>query len=105
MSHDSDTEQKILRCIDEGLETLGKSGKRALIQYLERNIGLKKKEIPKNPELFCKGLDSVFGEQGSKAIRKWLVQELLRNFRLEKKANLTFAKAIEMIRAAQEKSH
>lgn len=101
MSTDSGVENKILECIDEGLDALGKSGKQALIHYLERNIDLKREEIPKKPELFCKGLILVLGEQGSKALGKRITRKLLQSFKLEKKMNLTFVEVIERIKAAQ----
>jgi len=103
MSLDPDTERKISQCIDDALETLGKSGKRALRHYLERDIGLKTKEIPRKPDLFCKGLNFVFGEQGADALETAIVQRLLTSLGLDIKSKLTLAEAISIIKTAQEK--
>ena len=103
MSLDPGTERKISQCIDDALETLGKGGKQALSHYLEKNIGLKTEEIPKKPDLFCKGLNFVFGEQGADALETAIVQRLLTSLGLEIKSKLTLAEAISITKAAQEK--
>ncbi len=104
MSLDLDTERKISQCINDTLETLGKDGKRALRRYLEEDIGLKIQEIPQKPDLFCKGLNQVFGEQGADALETAIVQRLLASLRLDPKSKLTLTEAISIIKAAQEKS-
>jgi hypothetical protein len=70
MSLGLDTERKISHCVSEVLETLGKSGKQALTHYLDTNMGLKKEEIPQKPELFSKGLNLIFGEQGADVLER-----------------------------------
>jgi hypothetical protein len=104
MSFDPDIEQKILQCIDEVLETLGGSGRRALNRYLKKDIGLKREEIPEKPELFYRGLNLIFGEQGASAVGDSIAQKLLTSFGLKQKSNLTLLEVIQMIKAAQKKS-
>jgi hypothetical protein len=100
MSLDPETEHKILQCIDEVLETLGRSGKHAFNSFLERNLGLKKKDIPRKPELFSKGLNMVFGKQGADALETAMVQKLLTNLGIDPKSKLTL---VGVIKAAQHK--
>lgn len=104
MSLAPDTERKISQCVNKVLETLGKSGKQALTHYLKTNIGLKKEEIPQKPELFSKGLNLIFGEQGADVLETAIVQKLQTSFGLVPKSKLTLAEAIGVIKAAQEKS-
>jgi hypothetical protein len=104
MSLDTDTEHKIQQCINEVLETLGKSGKQAFTHYLEKDIGLKKEEIPQKPELFSKGLNLIFGEQGADLLEIAIVQKLLTSLGLDPKSKLTLGEAISTIKKAQKKS-
>ena len=60
MAPESDLEQRIMQCIDDGLQALVDSGKKVIYYYLEKNFGLKRKEIPKKPEIFSRGLNSIF---------------------------------------------
>jgi hypothetical protein len=103
MSLDADTERKILQCVDEVLETLGKKGRQTLTQYLERSIGLKREEIPQKPELFRKGLCLILGEHGADVLETAIVQKLLTTLGLDRKPKLTLADVICIIKAAQEK--
>jgi len=104
MSFDPSVEQRILQCVDEVLEAIGESGRQAVHYYLEKNAGLRREEIPQKPELFCKGLSLIFGEQGADVVGSWIVQKLVASFELEKKSNLTLAEAIDLIKAARKKS-
>ena len=104
MSLDPDTQRKISQCIDDVLETLGKSGKQALTHHLEKNIGLKTEDIPRKPDLFCKGLNLIFGEQGADLLETAIVQKLLTSLGLDPKSKLTLEEAISTIKKAQKKS-
>jgi len=99
MSFDPKTERKILQCVDEVLETLGKSKAQACISYLERNLGLKKEEIPREPELFSKGLNLIFGEQTADALETAIVQKLLPSLGINLKEKLTLAGVIVIVKA------
>jgi hypothetical protein len=104
MSLDADTERRIIQCIDEALETLGNNGKRALTRYLERDIGLKKGEIPQKPEQFRKVLDLILGEHGADVLEAMIARKLLTSLGLSRKSKMTLAEAISVIKASQEKS-
>lgn len=104
MSLPPETERKILQCVDEVLDTLGKSGAQAFTSFLERSLGLKKEEIPQKPELFSKGLNLVFGDQGGDVLETALVQKLLTSLGIDPKSKLTLAGAMVIIKAGREKS-
>jgi hypothetical protein len=103
MFADPDVEQRILQCVDEALGTLGKSGRKALLLHLEKNAGIKRKEISTNPELFSDELNLILGRQGAVLVSKLIVKKLQTSFGLRQKSNLSLAEAIKMIRATQEK--
>lgn len=99
MTAESKLEKRIMQCVDDGLEVLGDSGKNAVYYYLEKNFGVKRKEIPKKPELFRKGLIFIFGEEGTDLIEKWIVEKLRTSFDLKQQSKTTFAEAVAMIKA------
>ena len=101
MSADRSVDQKITICIDEILDTLGLSGKQALLTHLEREAGLRQDTILEDPELFRKSLGLVLGKHGAEVIEAWIVKRLVSSFELKQASNLTLAKAIEMIRTAE----
>lgn len=103
MSLRPETERKTLQCVDEVLETLGISQAQAFISHLERNLGLRKEEIPRKPELFSKGLSLVFGEQAGEVLETAIVQKLLASLELDLKIDLTLVGAIVVIKAEQER--
>lgn len=103
MSADPDAEQRILQCVDEALGTLGSSGRKALLLHLEKNAGIKRKEISTKPELFCNELDLILGRQGAILINKLIVKKLLTGFGLRQKSDLTLAETIKLIKATHEK--
>jgi hypothetical protein len=99
MTAESKLEKRIMQCVDDGLEVLGDSSKKAVYYYLENNFELKRKEIPKKPEIFRKGLISMFGEEGTDLIEKWIVEKLRTSFNLKQQFNTAFAEAVAMIKA------
>jgi len=103
MTSESMVEQKILQCVDDSLQALGDSGKKAIYYHLKKNFRLKRKEIPKKPEIFCRGLALIFGEEGADIIEKWIIEKLRMSFDLKQRSKMTFAKAIDMIKARQKK--
>lgn len=104
MSLDPETERRILQCVDEVLETLGKSEAQIFISYLARSLGLKKKEIPRKPEQFSKGLTLVFGEKAASVLETAIVQKLLASLGIDRKTKLTLARVIVIVKAEREKS-
>ena len=99
MTAESELEKRIMQYVDDGLEVLGDSGKKAVYYYLEKNFGVKRKEIPKKPELFRKGLIFIFGEEGTDLIEKWIVEKLRTSFDLKQQSEIAFAEAVAMTKA------
>ena len=104
MSLDPEIQRRILQCVDEVLEALGKSEAQIFISYLARNLGLKKKEIPRKPEQFSKGLNMIFGEQAANVLETAIVQKLLASLGIDRKTKLTLARVIVIVKAEREKS-
>ncbi|MGD8544931.1 MAG: hypothetical protein PVH12_02045 [Candidatus Bathyarchaeota archaeon] len=97
MASESSVEQKILECVDEGLQVLGETGKKAIYRCLESNFNVAREEIPRNPETFCKGLNTMLGEEGASIIRKWIINKLGVTFHLKFPFQTTFTKAVNEI--------
>lgn len=95
MSLDHDTEQKVLLCVYEVLDSLDRKGRRNLQNYFEND------KILEEPERFRKGLVLVFGDRGAKAVETWIVTRLVSSFELKNESNLSLVKAIEMIKVAE----
>ena len=104
MTTDNGVEQKILFCIDEALETLGKDGKQTLKNYFQRHVHLENSRIVEDPELFSKRLGLVLGERSAKALEAWIVRKLVSNFELKSRPKLTLAQAIRAVKASEEES-
>ncbi|MDI6847718.1 MAG: hypothetical protein QMD23_06270 [Candidatus Bathyarchaeia archaeon] len=68
---------------------------------MSKNFKLKREEIPKKPEIFCRGLILMFGEEGADIIEKWIIEKLKMSFDLKQRSKITLAKAIDMIKARQ----
>lgn len=94
----SNPNQKILECVNAGLQILGESAKDAIYFYAEKNFGLNKTEIPEKPQAFSVALTSVFGE-GAKTIEGLIVQEMRQTFKLNIRHELTFAEAVLLVKA------
>lgn len=98
MTAESEADQDIVLCIEDGLESLGKRNRRAVYGHLMRNFGLRKEEIPDRPEVFRKGLDSLLGEKGADAIERLIVRKLLVRFGLRKQSRITLAEIVEKLK-------
>ena len=101
MPFENRIDQKIQLCVDRVLNSLGLKGKQTLLKYLEKDIGLREDEIPENPALFSKGLRLLLGEKGADLIEASIMEGLVSNFELNQTSDLTFAKAIGMIKTAE----
>lgn len=75
-------EKLFIEAVDEGLETLGESGKHMIFFHLDKSYSIKKHEIPKNPEAFAEGLEKIFGA-GASVLEKLIVKSLCSKLRLE----------------------
>jgi hypothetical protein len=75
-------EKLFIEAVDEGLETLGESGKQMIFFHLDKNYSVKRHEIPKKPEAFAKGLEKIFGA-GASVLEKLIVKSLYSKLGLE----------------------
>ncbi len=101
MSASFSSNQRIIKCIDEGLQTLGESTKHVIYHCLEKNFRLKKDEIPEHPEMFEQAITSIFGEEGSKIIEKLIAQKITQNFNLKPKSKLSFVEALQAVKSRE----
>lgn len=68
-------ERLIIEAVDEGLESLGESGKHMIFYHLDKNYSVKRHEIPKTPEAFAEGLEEIFGA-GASVLERLIVKSL-----------------------------
>ena len=97
----SKVKEKIIQCVDEGLQVFGESVKHVIYFYLERYFQLKKTEIPENPETFCNAINSLFGENGAKLIEKSILQKMELCFKLKHRSKLNFVETVLKLKAKQ----
>jgi hypothetical protein len=67
--------QVLLEAVDDGLLTLGESGRNAIDFHLQSLYSLKREDIPNQPEAFAEGLRKIFGS-GAEVIEKATVKSL-----------------------------
>jgi len=93
-------DQKIVECMDAGLQAFGENTKHIVYYCLERDFGLKKNEIPERPETFSRAITSIFGE-GAGIIGELIVKKMTLSFKL-KQSKLTFTEAVVALKAKQQ---
>ena len=103
MATSSNLNEKIVQCIDEGLQLFGKSVKHVIYFCLERDFQLKKTEIPEKPETFCEAIILLFGERGAKLIEESILQKMEQCFKLKQRSKLTFVETVLKLKAKQMK--
>jgi hypothetical protein len=54
-------EQAFLEAVDDGLLTLGESGRKAIYFHLQSMCSLRREDIPNKPKEFMEGLRKIFG--------------------------------------------
>jgi hypothetical protein len=86
-----DFKRVLIEAVDNGLLTLGESPRSAIYFHLERNLHLKREEIPEKVEKFLEGLENIFGP-GSRVVEKVIVKDLYSRLGLEfeEKRNFEF---------------
>jgi hypothetical protein len=72
---ENEFEKLFIEAVDDGLETLGESGKHMVFFHLDKSYSVKRHEIPKKPEAFAKGLEKIFGA-GASVLEKLIVKSL-----------------------------
>jgi hypothetical protein len=81
MIHAEYTEEKILDCIDAGIDVFGNTVKNVIYWRLKTLSGLDRKDIVKKPEMFCECLRSFFGERAFN-VEASIVASILGTFHL-----------------------
>lgn len=91
--------------VDEGLRTLGESGKHMFFFYLEKDFSVKRNEISKNPEAFAKGLEKIF-KAGASVLEKIIIQRLYLKLGLkyEEKSRYSFTDYVKKAKEEIEKN-
>jgi len=96
-------EKLFIEAVDEGLGTLGESGKHMIFFHLDRSYSVKKHEIPKKPEAFARGLEKIFGA-GASVLEKLIVKSLYSKLGLkyEDVESRQFADYVNYVRKAND---
>ncbi len=94
----SEADQRILECVDCGLETLGGDIRQMVYYHVEKKFQLKKREIPERPEVFKQAIVSIFGEEGANTIEDLIVQEMRKSFKLKPEPRQTFTNLVSEVR-------
>jgi len=77
-----DFEKLFIEAVDEGLGTLGESGKHMIFFHLDKSYSIKKHDIPKRPEAFAEGLKKIFGA-GASVLERLILRSLYSKLGLE----------------------
>ena len=72
---DEPSREKILEYIDRGLDTFGVNVRMFLYWKMEKDLHLRREEIPEKPESFTKAIENFFGA-GSRIVERTLIKEL-----------------------------
>ncbi len=75
-------EEKLLQCIDRGIDVFGDSVKSVIYYRFSTIYNSSRKEIPLKPQLFCESLRSFFGER-SFSVEQSIVASIVDNFHLQ----------------------
>jgi hypothetical protein len=67
--------QALIEALDQGLLTLGESGKKTIYFHIQNVTSVKEEDIPDNLEALQKGLEKIFGES-SKTIETAIVKTI-----------------------------
>lgn len=81
----------LLEAVDDGLLTLGESGRKAIYFHLQSLYSVKREDIPEHPEAFVESLRKIFG-LGAEVIEKAVIKSLYHKLGLkyEEKENVSF---------------
>jgi hypothetical protein len=78
--------QALLEAVDDGLLTLGESGRKAVYFHLQNLYSLKREDIADKPELFAEGLRKIFGI-GATVIEKATLRSLYQKLGIKYEEN------------------
>jgi hypothetical protein len=76
---ESESNLKLLQCIDAGLDSIGSAGRQTVYWYLAQKCDLKREGVPDNPNEFMKALKNLFG-QGAGILERTIVRHLRQAF-------------------------
>jgi hypothetical protein len=79
--YDSETPEKVLKCIDSGLDVFGPTVKNVIYYRLKTLHNLDRTDILKKPEVFSECLRSFFGERAFH-VEQSIVASILGSFHL-----------------------
>ena len=98
---EKDFEKLFIEAVDEGLQTLGESGKHMIFFHLEKSYSIKRHEIPQKPEAFAKGLEKIFGA-GASVLERLIVKSLYSKLGLkyEDMESRPFADSVKCVKEA-----
>lgn len=74
--------EALIEAVDEGLLILGESGREVVYFHLQHSYGLKKENVPENPEIFMDCLRKIFG-LGAQVVEKSIIKILCRKLGIE----------------------
>ena len=77
MPKEDEFEKILFEAIEEGLNELGESAKRAIYFYLKEKFGIDRQNVCSNLRKFSRGLNNIFGE-GAKIIEGLILRALFR---------------------------
>jgi len=97
-------EKLFIEAVDEGLETLGESGKHMIFFHLDKSYSVKRHDILKKPEAFARGLEKIFGA-GASVLESLIVKSLYSKLGLEYEdvKSLPFVDSVNHVREANDK--
>ena len=90
-------DERILKCLDRALDTLGQSVKRVTYFYLAKEEGLVPKDLIRKPGRFLDGLHNFFGT-GADIIENWIIRELRKEADLSIKESGNLPDAVQNAR-------
>lgn len=78
---ESESNLKVLQCIDAGLESIGSAGRQTVYWYLAQKCDLKREGVPDQPNEFMKALKNLFG-LGAGILERTIVRQLRQTFKV-----------------------
>lgn len=94
MELSDDSDERILKCLDRALDSLGESVKRVTYFYLAKEDGVVTEDLVRNPQKFLAALRNFYGE-GADIIEHWMIRQL------RKEAHLSIEESRNLLDAIQ----
>jgi hypothetical protein len=88
---------EILRCVDNGLNSMGPSIRQMVYWQLLMKFNLRMSQIPENAEVFAMRLESILGSGGAIMAERAIVSELISAFGLMNLPQKRLVPAMEFI--------